>query len=240
MRPVLFVPLLAAATAAGATTAAPACSARANGAAPLVVELYTSEGCSSCPPADRWLSTLKGRSGVLALAFHVNYWNHLGWTDRFATPEATARQRALARTLGQTSVYTPQVVADGRDWRRWPQLPAAASVASPVSVTLVRNGEQVSAEVSAAAAAPPRLEGYWAVLEDGHVSRVRAGENAGETLRHDHVVRLYQPVGAWPAAAPAHWALGVSRGVPEQPRRVAFVVADAATGRPLQAAVLGC
>lgn len=240
MRPVFFIPLLAAATAAGAATAAPSCSVRAQGPAPVVVELYTSEGCSSCPPADRWLSTLKGRPDVLALALHVTYWNDLGWTDRFATPEATARQRSLARTLGQSSVYTPQVVADGRDWRRWPQLPTAAAAASPVSVTLLREGDQVRAEVTAAAGAPARLEGYWAVLEDGHVSRVRSGENAGETLRHDHVVRLYQPVGAWPAAAPAQWGLGVSRGVPEQPRRVAFVVGDAATGRPLQAAVLAC
>ena len=105
-------PLFAAPTAA--------CRAESGTRAPLVVELYTSEGCSSCPPADRWLSTLKGRPDVLALAFHVNYWDHLGWPDRFASPEMTARQRDSARLAGIRSVSTPQVVVQGRDWTAWP------------------------------------------------------------------------------------------------------------------------
>jgi hypothetical protein len=224
----------------GSTTAAASvCRAESVGAPPTVVELYTSEGCSSCPPADRWLSTLKGRPDVLALAFHVDYWDRLGWTDRFASPEITARQVALSRSAGSRSVYTPQVVANGQDWRSWPRLPRAAA-ATPVAVTLVREGGSVRATVSAPAGAPARLAGYWAVLEDGHVSRVGAGENAGETLRHDHVVRLYRPLPAWPAAAGLSTALEVSTGVAEHPRRVAFVVSDADSGRPLQAAVLGC
>lgn len=233
---------LALGAAAGAATAlaAPAdCSVTADGAAPVVVELYTSEGCSSCPPADRWLSTLKGRSDVLPLAFHVDYWDRLGWPDRFGSAAATARQYALAQARGRGTVYTPQVVADGQDWRGWPRLPARAA-ASPVRVTLVRDGERVSAEVQAGAGAPPRLQGYWAVLEDAHASRVTAGENAGATLQHDHVVRLYRPVADWAAGTTARTQLEVSRGVPAHPRRVAFVVSDAASGRPLQAAVLGC
>lgn len=224
----------------GAAAATPlACSVTANGAPPLVVELYTSEGCSSCPPVDRWLSTLKGRSDVLPLAFHVDYWDRLGWPDRFGSAEATARQYALAKARGRGSVYTPQVVAGGQDWRGWPRLPAHAA-ASPVRVTLVRDGERVSAEVQAGAGAPSRLEGYWAVLEDAHASRVSAGENAGTTLQHDHVVRLYRPVAAWAAGTTARAQIEVSRGVPAHPRRVAFVVSDAASGQPLQAAVLGC
>ncbi len=215
------------------------CQARSGASPPLVVELYTSEGCSSCPPADRWLSTLKGRSDVLPLAFHVTYWDRLGWPDRFALAEATARQYQLARASGQNNVYTPQVIAAGQDWRNWPRLPAAAPAGGP-QVTLVREGERVSVQVAAAASGPLQLAGYWAVLEDGHQSAVRAGENAGETLRHDHVVRLYRPVPAWASASGSSAELTVSRGASTTPRRVVFVVTDAATQRPVQAAVLAC
>jgi hypothetical protein len=203
-----------------------------------VVELYTSEGCSSCPPADRWLSTLKGRSDVLPLAFHVDYWDRLGWVDRYASREATSRQYELARLAGNSGVYTPQVVAAGRDWRVWPKLPDAKPSAAPV-LKLEREGERVQLTVEPDAA-NRRLAGYWAVTEDDHQSRVSAGENAGETLRHDHVVRLYKPLAAFAAAQGQRAELTVSRGVPEHPRRVVFVLTDAATQRPLQAVALGC
>jgi len=219
--------------------AAPSCRSITAGAPPTLVELYTSEGCSSCPPADRWLSSLKGRPDVLALAFHVNYWDSLGWVDRFASPEATARQRDLARTDGSGQVYTPQVRVDGRDWTHWPRLPAGATP-SPVTLALQREGELVTASVIARVGAPARLAGYWAVLEDGYQSAVRAGENAGETLRHDHVVRLYRPVAAWPASQEGRAQLTVSVGDPAHPRRVVFVVTDAETAKPLQALALGC
>jgi hypothetical protein len=225
------------AAAFGSAAAAPSCQVTTGAKAPVVVELYTSEGCSSCPPADRWLSTLKGRDDVVALAFHVNYWDHLGWTDRFATPENTARQHALARWTKADSVYTPQIVVNGRDSPS-AALPAAAP--SAIRVTLTREGELVSAQVAAAGAAPARLDGYWAVLEDNHTSRVRAGENRGETLKHDHVVRLYRPLPAWQAADGTRSQLRVSAGEAAHPRRFAFVVTDALTHRPLQAAVLAC
>ncbi len=227
--------------AASTAMAAPGCQATRSGTAPALIELYTSEGCSSCPPADRWLSTLKGKPDVLALAFHVNYWDRLGWPDRFASVEATNRQHDLAQRAGSRQVYTPQVVANGQDWRDWNQrhkLPE--TTASPVSLTLSREGDTVTAQVAATRAASTQLSGYWAVLEDQHISKVRAGENAGETLRHDHVVRLYKPVPAWAAAQGGSMQLSVSRGVPEHPRRVVFVVTDAATQRPLQAVSLGC
>lgn len=222
-----------------ANAAQPVCRAHSASTAPTVVELYTSEGCSSCPPADQWLSTLKNKPGVLALAFHVNYWDRLGWPDRFASAESTARQRDLARQAGSTQVYTPQVVVDGRDWRAWPKLPGAA-LASPVALTLTRDGDQVRADVVAGPQSPSRLSGYWAVVEDGHNSQVRAGENAGSTLRHDHVVRLYKPVPAWASAQGNSSQLNVSRGEPAFPRRVVFVVTDAASAKPLQAVALAC
>jgi hypothetical protein len=213
------------------------CQATTGATAPVVVELYTSEGCSSCPPADRWLSTLKGRPDVLALAFHVNYWDKLGWPDRFASPEATARQYQLARLDGSSGVYTPQLRAQGQDWRGWPQLPQATS--SPLGLSLSREGDMVTAQINPAPGTA-QLAGYWAVLEDGHASRVSAGENAGETLRHDHVVRLYRAVPPWVGSAGAKLQLQVSRGEPAFPRRVAFVVTDPSTRRPLQALALAC
>jgi hypothetical protein len=203
---------------------------------PLVVELYTSEGCSSCPPADRWLSTLKGRDDLLPLAFHVSYWNRLGWVDRFATQDATQRQYALARAMGAPNVYTPQVVAQGRDWRRWPALPPAAEVPpAPMSLKVRREGERVIADVGAS---PGRWTGYWAVLEDGHRSRVSAGENRGETLAHDHVVRLYRSVGDWQGAQT--FTLDLPPADAAHARRVAFVIAGAGDLRPVQALSLGC
>jgi hypothetical protein len=247
-------------TQAQTPTATGTCRASSGATSPVVVELYTSEGCSSCPPADKWLSTLKGRPDILALAFHVNYWDRLGWPDRFASPEITARQHQLAQLAGSRQVYTPQVVAAGRDWRVWPQLPPVA--ASRVNLTLSRDGDKVTAQVSAlagtsssagagpgpglgtgtpqASSSNAQLGGYWAVLEDQHLTRVKTGENSGETLRHDHVVRLYKPVPPWLATQGYNSQLTVSPGVPEHPRRVVFVVTEGTTQRPVQALALSC
>ncbi|MGE0348956.1 DUF1223 domain-containing protein [Hydrogenophaga sp.] len=236
----LLLPLFAVGALLGTNASAQDCEAR-SGPKPLaVVELYTSEGCSSCPPADRWLSTLKTQDGVLALSFHVNYWNHLGWRDPFATPETTARQYRLKEALGGKYVYTPQVVLNGRDHRSWggqgardlAPLPAA----SAPGLRLVREGNQVTAEL-AASPAHTALAGYWAVLQDGLVSRVTRGENAGESLRHDHVVSHYQPVEPWPAGETRRTRLTLPAG--GNPR-VAFVVTDPSLTRPVQALVLQC
>jgi hypothetical protein len=224
------------AAAQAAPGSAGGCSATSSAQPPAIVELYTSEGCSSCPPADRWLSSLKGRSDVLALAFHVNYWDRLGWPDRFATAAITQRQHDLQRAAGAPYVYTPQVVLNGRDLRAWrgaalPRLPASA-----IGITLARDGATARAAVEAPPSMP--LAGYWAVLEDGHTSRVKAGENAGETLSHDHVVTLYRPLSAW-SAGRREFTLELPAAAAAA-RRVAFIVTDASGAKPLQAAVLGC
>jgi hypothetical protein len=240
------VPTLLAATAIGlAGAAAPAsastCEARSSSTVPTAVELYTSEGCSSCPPADRWLSTLKGRNDVIALAFHVTYWDRLGWPDRFASREFTQRQYDQASREGRAQVYTPQVVAQGQDWRGWPKLPGARPDAAAPVVTLQREGDSVRASVAPAAGrGETSFSGYWAVVEDGHQTAVRAGENAGENLRHDHVVRLLKPLPAWSAAAGTSSALSVTRGDAAFPRRVLFVVTEGRTQRPVQAVALAC
>jgi hypothetical protein len=213
------------------------CSAHSSAQPPALVELYTSEGCSSCPPADRWLSTLKGRTDVLALAFHVNYWDRLGWPDRFATPATTERQHLLQRASGARHVYTPQVMHNGQDWRDWGHGGLKRLPASPVVVELQRQGATVTARVSTSGGP---AAAYWAVLEDGHSSRVKAGENAGSTLTHDHVVTLYRPLAAWAAGdGPRSFNLELPAATSAS-RRVAFVVTDASGARPLQTALLAC
>lgn len=223
-----------------ATGAAAAdCRVEAPTVAPRVVELYTSEGCNSCPPADRWLSGLRRRSDVLAAAFHVDYWDRLGWRDRFADPRYTQRQAALQSLRGARFSYTPQVVVDGRDWRGWPDLPPARSVPSPVRLTLQRVGEHVHWNAEALPGAPTRMALWWAVLEDGHRSDVQAGENAGVTLQHDHVVRGYGTVPAWTGSAGASIA-APSRGEQGRNTRTIVVVTDSAGSLPLQAAQIAC
>lgn len=228
--------LLALAGASAQTATASSCVARADAQPPAVVELYTSEGCSSCPPADRWLSTLKGQPGVLALAFHVNYWDRLGWPDRFANAATTERQHQLQRASGAPYVYTPQVMLNGRDLRAWRHAALPRPPARGVSLRLAREGSTVQATVDSAASQP--VAGYWALLEDGHVSRVKAGENTGETLAHDHVVTLYRPVAPWNGG---QRQLSLELPAPgAAARRVAFVVTDASGATPLQALALGC
>jgi hypothetical protein len=241
--------LLAAASAALLTlpaTAAQTCSARSAAVAPAVVELYTSEGCSSCPPADQWLSRWNAEPSVVALAFHVDYWDRLGWKDRFASAAYTQRQAEQQRSSGARFSDTPQVIVDGADRPDWPRATptAARTTAAPVAAQLTREGDHVTATVTPAASAPARLAAYWAVTEQGHTSSVKAGENSGATLRHDHVVREYRQVPAWSAkgtgtATTLQFDLtGTAEAA--HPREVNLVIVDADSGRPVQAVKLGC
>ena len=243
-----LVPALLTLTALPLWAEAPeSCMARSAATVTPVVELYTSEGCNSCPPADRWLSKLKANSSTVALAFHVDYWDRLGWKDRFASATYTQRQASQQASNGARFSYTPQVVVDGADRKDWSDLSAPpaspAARAATVALTLTRDGERFNATVQKVGTAPARLAAYWAVTEQGHVSAVKAGENQGVTLKHDYVVREYQPVAAWPVDATTPTTLQFSPRTdtdPAHPRQVNLVVVDAATGRPVQAVKLGC
>ena len=246
--------------AAGQANAPAACQARSADQQLQLIELYTSEGCSSCPPADRWLSTLKAQPQVLAAAFHVDYWDRLGWRDRFSDPAYTARQRAWVGREAGRFAYTPQVLVNGRDWRGWPTLPVAAGAAR-VRIELRQDAERrVQVSVTPLAGAPTRLALWWALLEDGHRSLVRAGENSGAQLHHDHVVRRYGELPAWPAQASSsqQWTFPAAAAASAADKaqsglqtrsdkaesgskaRFLVVVTDAATGVPLQATQLDC
>lgn len=237
-----WLPLcLAAAAAAPSAALAQRCRAESGAQVPVVVELYTSEGCNSCPPADRWLSTLKDRPGVLAAAFHVDYWDRLGWKDRFASPSHTERQARQRSAAGARHSYTPQVVVNGRDWRRWPELPAAPTPdPPPPKLVMQRVGEQVELQVLPAdGARTARWSLWWAALEDDHVSAVKAGENAGVTLRHDHVVRQHGRLALWSGALQQRIAVP-ARGEGGRLARVLAVVSDADSGAMVQALQLRC
>jgi len=222
-----------------------ACHARSAERQILLVELYTSEGCNSCPPADRWSSGLRQRPGVLAAAFHVDYWDSLGWVDRFGSARYTERQAEQQRSSGARFSYTPQVLVNGHDWRGWPALPVADAPAL-VRIELRRiDDRQVAVSIVGQAGAPTRLALWWALLEDGHVSNVDAGENRGLTLHHDHVVRQYGRLPAWDEASAGHplqeWRLmAAHHGEGGHEARLLVVVTDAATGAPLQAVQLDC
>ena len=228
-----------------ATHASQICSARSGTGMTPVVELYTSEGCNSCPPADRWLSRLQAEPSVVALAFHVDYWDRLGWKDRFASPAYTQRQAQTQAGSGARFNYTPQVLLDGADRPDWPRIdaPLGPRGTAPVEVSLAREGNHFSATVSPLAGAPARLAAYWAVTEQGHVSAVKAGENEGVTLHHDHVVREYQPVAAWAAKPGTPVTLSFDPTTPadaSHPRDVNLVLVNVDNGRPVQAIKLGC
>ena len=212
----------------------------------IVVELFTSQGCSSCPPAEQVLLELDGKGDeVLALGFHVDYWDRLGWKDRFASAAFTQRQAQQQPSNGARFSYTPQVVVDGRDRTDWSSVAVsgAARAVAPVDVALSREGDQVVARVAAGANAPKSLAAFWAVTEHGHVSPVKSGENEGVTLHHDYVVRDYEPVAPWAAkgGAPQRLVFAPRRAADAaHPRTVNLVIVDAATGRPVQAAKLAC
>ena len=218
------------------------CSARSGEAVTPVIELYTSEGCSSCPPADRWLSRLKAESPVVALAFHVNYWDRLGWPDRFASAEFTRRQAEQQAVNGARVSYTPQVVVQGRDRPDWPGIVLPMALPGPplVDVVLTGDGRRFDATVQARAGAPGRLAAFWTVTEDGHRSAVTAGENAGEKLAHDHVVRELHRVPPWTGPNIRLSFSPATAADTAHPRALSLVVIDAATGRPLQALRLRC
>ncbi len=218
------------------------CSARSGDSIVPVIELYTSEGCSSCPPADRWLSRIRSDTPVVALAFHVNYWDRLGWPDRFASGEFTRRQAEQQAVNGARVSYTPQVVVQGRDRPDWPglALPPVLAGSPPVDVAITGDGRRFDATVQMRPGAPSRLAAYWAVTENGHRSAVTAGENAGEKLAHDHVVRELHRVPPWTGASIRLSFSPSAAADAAHPRALSLVVIDAATGRPLQALRLPC
>ena len=168
---------------------------------PVVVELFTSEGCSSCPPADAVLMKLDEQppagTQLILLGEHVDYWNYIGWTDRFSSSQFSQRQSAYGSAL-HSSTYTPQMVIDGRVQFVGNELPeverkiaAAAKDPKPAQVTLHWQGDRLHVTVQS----PQQSKVLLALVEDGLTTKVDAGENGGRTLHHAAVVRQLRELG---------------------------------------------
>ncbi len=184
---------------AGSSTAFAACTAVSGALVLPLVELYTSEGCSSCPPADRWLSRQLKLAPQAAsyVAFHVDYWDDLGWPDRFGSAENSARQRERVRAAGDNRVYTPQVMAGAEVNARWSNDAAwnatVAAQRKPAVLTLAiaaagADQWRVAVDPVGGSDALKNARAWVAHFHDGVVTKVGSGENRGSTLRHDRVV----------------------------------------------------
>ena len=228
------------------------CRAESGNMRVALLELYTSEGCSSCPPADRWFSRLAetgyGSDKLVPLAFHVDYWDYIGWQDRFADPAFSARQRNIASRNAAGFVYTPQLVFNGADLRGWRQSerfrrlvehggqePAHAKL--KLNIATRSNGE-IAIQAAAQARQIPneaQAEIYLAVYENGLESRINAGENSGRVLHHDYVVREWH--GPYRFDAQDGWRGSFMLPADWKGRRggVAAFVQDARSGEVLQA-----
>jgi hypothetical protein len=171
----------------------------------VVVELFSSEGCSSCPPADAVLSRLAHDqpvpgAEVLGLELHVDYWNSLGWADPFSSPAFSARQRAYADAFGQRGVYTPQLVVDGAaelvgsNEAAARAAIAAAAREAKTNVQVTRSGDRVSIAVTDPNEGASAADVWLAITEDSLSTAVPRGENAGATLAHGPIVRALDRV----------------------------------------------
>ena len=222
------------------------CSARSPAHTVALVELYTSEGCSSCPPADQFLGSRRQaglrRDQAVLQALHVDYWNDIGWKDPFSHPAFTARQRSLSDLAGTRTIYTPEFFVAGKETRNWSDgldaaikrtnaLPARATIALAIGQPLA-----AGLPVQASASGPAGARLYLALVENGLASKVAAGENGGRTLHHDFVVREWAaPVtlGADGKALLAR-SVAVPRGAPAARYGVTAFV-QSADGTVLQA-----
>jgi hypothetical protein len=172
---------------------------------PVVVELYTSQGCSSCPPADSYLGDLAKRRDILALALHVDYWDYIGWKDQFASPDATQRQRAYVREMRQRMVYTPQMIIDGvaesvgSDRGKVEKLITEARARAKLPIAFWRDEAGKDWVEVGDGAKPEGGEAtvYIALYDGKHETPVQRGENAGSTLTEFNIVREWRPIGKW-------------------------------------------
>jgi len=175
-----------------------------------VVELFTSQGCSSCPPADRFLGELATRDDVVALTLPVDYWDYLGWKDTLASPAYTQRQHAYARNRGDRKVYTPQMVFNGRTHAVgshgasvYAEIAAQAESEARVAVDLMVDEDTIMVK---AGALPAGMEGQEATLwlfltSKAETVAIGRGENTGATVTYHNVVRMMMPIGSWDGSA---------------------------------------
>lgn len=191
---------------------------------PWAVELFTSQGCSSCPPADAYLGRLSLRPDIVALAFHVDYWDYIGWKDSFASRDTTERQRAYARVLKQRYVYTPEMVVDGighdtgRERAPIEALLARAQAQSAKRATpeLSRSlGSPLTIKLAAFPLGGSIADVTLAIYDRRHTTPVKSGENQGRMLENFNIVRQVELIDRWDGAAKS-WTIAGDRIGPTQ------------------------
>lgn len=185
----------------------------------VVVELYTSQGCSSCPAADDLFADLSKTEGVIPLALHVDYWDYIGWTDTFGNAKFTQRQKAYAHAAGEKMIYTPQMIVGGADRveGNQPSKVAAAirkigAAGHPVSVSLEREGGKVLVEAEATAVVPKEMVVQMVRYRPREDVEIGRGENAGLTQTYHNIVTSWQQVGSWNGTAPLRMSLDAEGG----------------------------
>ncbi|CAN5766081.1 DUF1223 domain-containing protein [soil metagenome] len=228
--------------AAGAgAVCAPSAEAQAQGqTTPVVVEFFTSQGCSACPPADALFGELARRPGVIALALHVDYWDYLGWKDAFALPENTARQRAYAKAHRSRTIYTPQIIVQGADMivghetdTILDRIEAHRRAPMPVTLEVARRGGVVEIALAPSARPVGAAEVHVVRFIPSHTMTIGGGENAG--IRHDYVnvVSEWRTIGRWDGSTDAEMAHEAGGGDP-----LAVIVQAVRNGPVLAAAAL--
>lgn len=189
-----------------AFAAGTALAAQAEGKPVVIVELFTSQGCSSCPPADEMLTELADRDDILPLALHVDYWDYIGWADTFARPENTSRQKAYARAAGQRSIYTPEMVVAGvdhvlgnRPMQLAERLMAHKEAMGSVTIDAAMTGNRVSVRAMAGEGAdlPARMVVDLVVFRVSGAVEITRGENAGRTIQYANIVERWDRLGQW-------------------------------------------
>lgn len=175
----------------------------------VVVELYTSQGCSSCPPADALLDKITERDDVIPLALHVDYWDYIGWKDNFGSPEYSARQKSYARYNGHRTVYTPQMIINGTDqlighkpMELVDLINQKSSKATPVSLNLTRNGDHVTILAEASKAPKKPMLVQLVRYKPSETVDITRGENAGRSLHYSNIVTDWQVVEKWDGRSP--------------------------------------
>ena len=221
--------LIAASPAVGA-----ACSAESAAERSHLIELYTSEGCRSCPPAEHWFGGLRDNAALIGLEFHVDYWDSLGWRDPFSDARYTERQRELAKRGARGIVYTPQVVLDGHVWKDWPKgKPATVDTPPPALILEVERGDAMRVKATSPTTdSSDRMRVYFALSENGLSSSVKAGENSGKELSHELVVRDF--AGPFPISG-AQATLKPPAGFDAAKSSVVAFVEDKSSGDIVQA-----
>lgn len=176
---------------------------------PVLVELYTSQGCSSCPPADEFMAHLANDPDVIALALHVDYWDYIGWKDTFANPQFTKRQKAYARAIGSRTIYTPQMIVGGQDrvegndpMEVSDKIRRHMTVPSPIDLTLTRKGSQVMIAARANGAVPGLMRVQLVRYKEREDVKIGRGENAGRDVAYYNIVTSWQPIADWDGRAP--------------------------------------